>query len=85
MDDANCRGSKVEDESTHVVSTILRYGQCIKEIKKGLQAGYNGWRQESRVIYDRREAANLKLNVSKTAVRPTLLEADAGGWRGDDA
>ena len=38
-----------------------------------VQAGWNGWRRMSGVIYDRRLAARVKEKVYKVAVRPAML------------
>ncbi|KAL7867553.1 hypothetical protein SRHO_G00089370 [Serrasalmus rhombeus] len=47
-------------------------GQCRKEVKKRVQAGWSGWRRVSGLICDRRIAARVKGKVYKTVVRPAM-------------
>ena len=44
-----------------------------REVKKRVQAGWNGWRRMSGVICDRRVPARVKGKVYKVAVRPAML------------
>ena len=54
-------------------STVQRYGECGREVKKRVQAGWNGWRRMTGVICDRRVSARVKGKVYKVAVRQTML------------
>ena len=55
-------------------STVQRNGECGREVKKRVQAGWNGWRRMSGVICDRHESeARVKEKVYKVAVRPAML------------
>ena len=42
-------------------------------MKKRAQAGGNGWRRMSGVIYDRRVPARVKGKAYKVAVKPAML------------
>jgi len=61
------------DEFKYLGSTVQSNGECGREVKKRVQAGWNGWRKVSGVICDRRVPANMKGKVYKTAVRPAML------------
>ena len=54
-------------------STVQSNGECGREVKKSVQAGWNGWRRMSGVICDRRVPARVKGKVHKAAVRPAML------------
>ncbi|XP_039613886.1 uncharacterized protein LOC120532039, partial [Polypterus senegalus] len=45
----------------------------LDEVKKRVQAGWNGWRRVSGVICDRRVSARVKGKVYRTVVRPAML------------
>ena len=47
-------------------------GECGEEMKKRVQAGWNGWRKTCGVICDRRMPAKTKGKVYKTIVRPAM-------------
>ena len=47
--------------------------ECGRQVKKRVQAGWNGWRRMSGVICDRRVPARVKGKVFKVAVRPAML------------
>ena len=64
--------AKVEDFK-HLGSTVQSNGECGREVKKRVQAGWNGWRRMSRVICDRRVPARVKGKVYRVAVRPAML------------
>ena len=64
--------AKVEDFK-YLGSTVQSNGECGREVKKRVQAGWNGWRKMSGVICDRRVPARLKGKVYKVAVRPAML------------
>ena len=42
-------------------------------MKKQVQAGWSGWRQESEVIFDKKVAAKVKGKIFKRAVRPAMF------------
>ena len=64
--------AKVEDFK-YLCSTVQSNGQCGREVKKRVHAGWNGWRRMSGVICDRRVSATRKWKVHKVAVRPAML------------
>ena len=64
--------AKVEDFK-YLGSTVQSNGECGREVKKRVQAGWNGWRRMSGVICDRRVPARVKGKVYKVAVRPAML------------
>ena len=55
-------------EFKHLGSTVQESGGCEREIKKRVQAGWNGWRRVSRVICDRRLPARVKEKVYSSVV-----------------
>ncbi|MCJ8736396.1 hypothetical protein PDJAM_G00258050 [Pangasius djambal] len=54
-------------------STVQSNGECGKEVKKRVQAGWNGWRKVSGVLCDRKISARTKGKVYKTVVRAAML------------
>ena len=54
-------------------STVQEYGSCEKEIKKKVQVGWNGWREVSGVICDKRLPARVKGKVYSSVVRPAIV------------
>ena len=64
--------AKVEDFK-YLDSTVQSNGECGSEVKKRVQAGWNGWRRMSGVICDRRVPARVKGKVYRVAVRPAML------------
>ena len=64
--------TKVEDLK-YLRSTVQSNGKCGREVKKRVQAGWNGWRRMSGVICDRRVSARVKGKVYRLAVRPAML------------
>ncbi|KAK3512523.1 hypothetical protein QTP70_015648 [Hemibagrus guttatus] len=48
-------------------------GECGKEVKKRVQAGWNGWRKVSGVLCDRKISVRIKGKVYRTVVRPAML------------
>ena len=58
-------------EFKYLGSMVQESGSCEREIKKGVQAGWNGWRKVSGVICDRRLPARVK--VYSSVVRPTMV------------
>ena len=63
---------KVQDFK-YLGSTVQSNGECGKEVKRRVQAGWNGWRKVSGVLCDRRVSARMKGKVFKTVVRPAML------------
>ena len=54
-------------------STVQESDGCEKEIKKRVQAGWNGWRRVLGVICDRRLPARVKGKVYSSVVRPAMV------------
>ena len=54
-------------------STVQESGSCEREVKKRVQAGWNGWRRVSGVICDRRLPARVKGKVYSSVVRPAMV------------
>ena len=54
--------AKVEDFK-YLGSPVQSNGECGREVKKRVQAGWNGWRRMSGVICDRRLPARVKGKV----------------------
>ena len=69
------RGEEVANvgDFKYLGSTVQSNGECGIEVKKSVQAGWNGWRRMSGVICDRRVPARVKGKVYKVAVRPAML------------
>ncbi len=61
------------DEFKYLGSVVQSNGECGREVKKRVQAGWSGWRRVSGVICDRRIPARVKGKVYKTVVRPAIL------------
>ena len=64
--------AKVEDFK-YLGSTVQSNGECGREVKKRVQAGWNWWRRLSGVICDIRVPATANGKVYKVAVRPAML------------
>ena len=56
------------EDFKYLDSTVQSNGECGREVKKRVQAGWNGWRRMSGVICDRRVSARVKGKV-----RPAML------------
>ena len=54
-------------------STVQESGSCEREVKKRIQAGWNGWRKVSGLICDRRLSARVKGKVYSSVVRPIMV------------
>ena len=54
-------------------STVQESGGCEREVKKRVQAGWNGWRRVSGIICDRRLPARVKGKVYSSVVRPAMV------------
>ncbi|KAK3569040.1 hypothetical protein QTP86_021557 [Hemibagrus guttatus] len=64
---------KKVQEFKYLGSTVQSNGECGKEVKKRVQAGWNGWRKVSGVLCDRKISARIKGKVYRTVVRPAIL------------
>ncbi|KAK3551371.1 hypothetical protein QTP70_016656, partial [Hemibagrus guttatus] len=64
---------KKVQEFKYLGSTVQSNGECGKEVKKQVQAGWNGWRKVSGVLCDRKISARIKGKVYRTVVRPAML------------
>ena len=60
-------------EFKYLGSTVQESGGCEREVKKRVQAGWNGWRRVSGVICDRRLPARIKGKVYSSMVRPAMV------------
>ncbi|KAK3545937.1 hypothetical protein QTP70_016961, partial [Hemibagrus guttatus] len=69
------QGEEVQkvQEFKYLGSTVQNNGECGKEVKKRVQAGWNGWRKVSGVLCDRKISARIKGKVCRTVVRPAML------------
>ncbi|KAK3574844.1 hypothetical protein QTP86_018427, partial [Hemibagrus guttatus] len=64
---------KKVQEFKYLGSTVQSNGECGKEVKKRVQAGWNGWRKVSGVLCDRKISARIKGKVYRSVVRPAML------------
>ena len=60
-------------EFKYLGSTVQESGGCEWEVKKRVQARWNGWRKVSGVICDRRLPARVKRKVYNSVVRPAMV------------
>ena len=60
-------------EFKYLGSTVQESGGCEREVKKRVQAGWNGWRRVSGVICDRRLPTRVKGKVYSSVVRPAMM------------
>ena len=60
-------------EFKYLGSTVREIGGCKREIKRRVQAGWNGWRKVSRVICNRKLPARVKEKVYSSVVRPAIV------------
>ncbi|KAK3571578.1 hypothetical protein QTP86_014149 [Hemibagrus guttatus] len=68
------QGEEVKvQEFKYLGSTVQSNGECGKEVKKQVQAGWNGWRKVSGVLCDRKISVRIKGKVYRTVVRPAML------------
>ena len=63
--------AKVEDFK-YLGSTVQSNEEGGREVKKRVQAGWNGWRRMSGVICDMRVPASVKGKVYRASVRPAM-------------
>ena len=61
------------EDFKYLGSTVQSNGECGREVKKRVQAGWNGWRRMSGVICDRIVPGRLKGKMYKVVVRPAML------------
>ncbi|KAI5617633.1 hypothetical protein C0J50_22801 [Silurus asotus] len=61
------------NEFKYLGSTVQSNGECVREVKKRVQAGWSGWRRVTGVICDRRVSVRVKGKVYRTVVRPAML------------
>ncbi|KAK3568664.1 hypothetical protein QTP86_011458 [Hemibagrus guttatus] len=64
---------KKVQEFKYLGSTVHSNGECGKEVKKRVQAGWNGWRKVSGILCDRKISAGIKGKVYRTVVRAAML------------
>ncbi|KAK3543806.1 hypothetical protein QTP70_028101 [Hemibagrus guttatus] len=64
---------KKVQEFKYLGSTVQSNGECGKEVKKRVQAGWNRWRKVSGVLCDQKISARIKGKVYRTVVRPAML------------
>ncbi|KAK3530930.1 hypothetical protein QTP70_006515 [Hemibagrus guttatus] len=64
---------KKVQEFKYLGSTVQSNGECGKEVKKRVQAGWNGWRKVLGVVCDQKISARIKGKVYRTVVRPAML------------
>ena len=61
------------NSTTELGSTVQESGGCETEVKKRVQAGWNGWRRVSGAICDKRLPARVKGKVYSSVVRPAMV------------
>uniref|UniRef100_A0A087XJI6 Uncharacterized protein n=1 Tax=Poecilia formosa TaxID=48698 RepID=A0A087XJI6_POEFO len=72
--DMRLQGTKIKKvkDFKYLGSTVQNNGECGKEVKKHVQAGWTGWRKVSGVMCDKTVSARMKGKVYKTVVRPAM-------------
>ena len=60
-------------EFNYLESTVQESGSCEREVKRRVQAGWNGWRKVLGIICDRRLLARVKGKVYSSVVRPAMV------------
>ena len=60
-------------EFKYLGSTVQESGGCEREVRKRIQAGWNGWRRVSGVICNKRLPARVKGKVYSSVVRPAMV------------
>ena len=61
------------EDFRYLGSTLQSNGECGREIKKRIQAGWHSWRRMSGILCDRRVSARLKGKIHRTVVRPAMM------------
>ncbi|KAK3525653.1 hypothetical protein QTP70_002564 [Hemibagrus guttatus] len=78
---------KKVQEFKYLGSTVQSNGECGKEVKKRVQAGWNGWRKVSGVLCDRKISARIKTGHA-VWFRDSVTEEETGvrarGSRAED-
>ncbi|KAK3563426.1 hypothetical protein QTP86_028163, partial [Hemibagrus guttatus] len=64
---------KKVQEFKYLGSTVQSNGECGKEVKKRVQAGWIGWRKVWGVLCERKISARIKGKVYRTVVRAAML------------
>ncbi|KAK3563223.1 hypothetical protein QTP86_018276 [Hemibagrus guttatus] len=64
---------KKVQEFKYLGLTVQCNGECGKEVKKRVQAGWNGWRKVSGFLCVRKISARIKGKVYRTVVRAAML------------
>ncbi|CAF90588.1 unnamed protein product, partial [Tetraodon nigroviridis] len=64
---------KKGEDLKNLGSTVQTSGECGKEVKKRVQAGWNWWGKVSGVMCDRGVSAKIKRKVDKTVARPAII------------
>ncbi|KAK3570848.1 hypothetical protein QTP86_028265 [Hemibagrus guttatus] len=64
---------KKVQEFKYLGSTVQSNEECGKEVKKRVQAGWNGWRKMWGVLCERKISARIKGKVYRTVVRAAML------------
>ena len=70
MDDAKVPRVK---KFKYLGSTVQESGSCQREVKRRVQAGWNGWKKVLGVIGDRRLRARVKGKVYSAVVIPAMV------------
>ena len=75
LDQVYLQGRKIEkvEDFKYLGSTVQSNGECSHEVKKRVQAGWNGWRKATGVICDRKISAEMKGKLYKVLVRPAMM------------
>ena len=60
-------------EFKYLGSTVQESGDCEREVKKRVQAGWNGWKRVSGVICEKRLPARVNGKVYNSVVRPAMV------------
>ena len=60
-------------EFKYLGSAVQKSGNCEREIKKRVQAGWKGWRRVSGVICNRKLSARIKGKVYHSVMRPAMV------------
>ena len=66
-------------EFKYLGSTVQESDSCEREVKRRVQAGWNGWRKVSRIICDRKLPARVKGKAYGSVVRPARVKGKAYG------
>ena len=60
-------------EFKYLGSTVQESGGCERQVKKRVQAEWNGWRRVSEVICNKRLSARVKGKVYSSVIRPAMV------------